>query len=60
MLGMAQAAQLLHQNVVNRRVFEALGQRLLVELWVVPGPRNRADIDNSLNAVSSQDVKEIV
>jgi len=52
-LGMTQTTQLPHKNVFDCGLFQALGQRFPVELWVVPRARDCSDIDESDDGVSA-------
>ena len=57
---MSQPAQGLHVPVGNPSAAEPDGQRVAVELRVVTGTRNRADVDQLLDVVGFQNVDEFV
>ena len=57
---MAQAAEILHVNVTDVGLRQALLQTILHELRIMAGFGNRADIDQLLDAVGVQQANKLI
>ena len=55
-----QAAQFLQVRVLDVLVSQGVGQRVAIELRIMPRTRNRADIDQPLHAVPPQQFDELL
>src|SRR6185295_4653824 len=56
----AQSSECLHVPVADAPVAQCLAQRFAIELRIVPGARHRAYIDQTIDAVSSQYLNQLV
>ena len=57
---MAQATQFFQMNVANTSGAEMASQGFAIELWVVTGAWNAADVYDALNAVRLQKLDEFL
>jgi hypothetical protein len=57
---MAQATQLAEMHIANPRGTQLRRQGISIKLRVVAGPRNTAHIDDTLNAVHTQQFEKVL